>query len=115
MNDDKPAVRLENGVWYAYGTPWSGKTGQNLNLRVPLAGIAILERGTRNEIEPYCGAEAVFAMFRQVTRPKDPERRAKVLELLDKLMTQVPIWKLRCNMAPDAAIVAYKAMTEKSK
>ena len=24
LNDDKPALRLENGTWFAYGTPWSG-------------------------------------------------------------------------------------------
>ena len=35
----------------------------------------------------------------------------KLLDLLDKLITQVPIWKLKCNMDPEAAIVAYEAMS----
>lgn len=111
LNDDKPALRLEDGVWYAYGTPWSGKSGQNLNLRVPLAGIAMLERGEKNEITPFSGRDAVSAVFRQCSKTKDPIQRMKILELLDKLMTQVPIWKLRCNMDPEAAIVAYEAMS----
>jgi hypothetical protein len=25
INDDKPALRYLDGVWYAYGTPWCGK------------------------------------------------------------------------------------------
>ena len=25
LNDDKPALRLIDGVWYACGTPWSGR------------------------------------------------------------------------------------------
>lgn len=111
LNDDKPALRLENGVWYAYGTPWSGKTGQNLNLRAPLAGIAMIERGLDNEIEPFTGRKAVQAILGQTTSLKDASLRLQQLDLLDKLMTQVPVWKLKCNMEPEAAIVAYEAMS----
>lgn len=111
LNDDKPALRLENGVWYAYGTPWSGKTGQNLNLRVPLAGIAMIERGETNKIERYTGMKAVRAILSQTTTLKTQEAREKQLDLLDKLMTNVPIWRLRCNMDPEAAILSYETMS----
>lgn len=111
LNDDKPALRLENGVWYAYGTPWCGKTGQNLNLKAPIAGIAMIERGEENRIETFSGRDAVVAIYRQSTKTDDPALRIKLLELLDKLMMQVPIWKLKCNMEPEAAIVAYEAMS----
>ena len=33
------------------------------------------------------------------------------MELLDKLMTGVPIWKLKCNMDSSAAIMSYEAMS----
>lgn len=111
LNDDKPALRLEDGRWYAYGTPWSGKTGQNLNLRVPLEGIAMLERGEQNEIEHYNDNDVAFSIYRQTSRPKEGAMRMKMLELLDQLITRVPIWKLKCNMSPEAAIVAYEAMS----
>lgn len=111
LNDDKPALRLEDGVWYAYGTPWSGKHDISVNTRVPVAGIACLERGEQNTIEPFGGQDAVLAILRQSNRPKAPEYRIKLLELLDKLITTVPIWKLRCNMEPEAAIVSYEAMS----
>ena len=111
LNDDKPALRLEDGVWYAYGTPWSGKTGQNLNLRAAVAGIAMIERGEFYDIEPFTGRKAVQAILAQTTTVKDVSLKIKQLDLLDKLMTQVPIWKLKCNMEPEAAIVAYEAMS----
>ena len=111
LNDDKPALRLENGIWYAYGTPWSGKTGQNLNLKAPVAGIALIERGENNEIYPISGREVVVAIYKQTNKVESPELRIKLLELLDKLITQVPIWKLKCNMDPEAAVVAYEAMS----
>ncbi len=112
LNDDKPALRLENGKWYAYGTPWSGKDDISRNFRAEVAGIAILERGQNNEIYPYQGIEAIFAIFSQVNRTKLSDDRIKLMELLDKLISTVPIWKLRCNMNPDAVTVSYNTMSK---
>ena len=111
LNDDKPVLRLENGVWYAYGTPWSGKHGINRNVRVPLAGVCVLNRGDVNEIFSFSGVDAIRSILAQTPKPKDMESRCLILTLLDKLITDVPIWKLKCNMDPEAAIVAYEAMS----
>ncbi|MBQ6718942.1 MAG: hypothetical protein IJN20_01145 [Oscillospiraceae bacterium] len=111
LNDDKPALRLVNGTWYAYGTPWSGKYDISVNIGVPIAGIAMLERSEKNEITPWGGREAIFRIYCQTNRSKDEKLGIKILEQLDKLMVDVPIWKLRCNMEPEAAIVAYEAMS----
>lgn len=115
LNDDKPALRLEEDGWYAYGTPWSGKDDISVNTRVPLAGIAVVERGEENSIEPFRGVGAVHALLKQVNRPKEKGYREKILELLDKLITQVPVWKLRCNMDMEAAEVSYQAMSKKGR
>ena len=115
LNDDKPALRLEDGVFYAYGTPWSGKTDQNLNLRVPVAGICMLGRGQTNEIRPHTGAQAIYDLLSQTVRPKDPNLTGRLLELLDKLLTTVPVWKLQCNMVPEAALTSYQAMSQGRK
>lgn len=113
LNDDKPALRLEADGWYAYGTPWSGKHDISVDTRAPVAGIAILERGEVNSIEPFGGIAAIRAILMQANRPRDKAYREKLLELLDKLITQVPIWKLRCNMDLEAAEVSYRAMCKK--
>jgi hypothetical protein len=113
LNDDKPALRLENGTWYAYGTPWSGKYDYSVNTKVPLAGICILSRGTENKIRPHRGAKAVHDILEQTARSADPGFMIKLLELLDKLVTQVPVWFLECNMDPQAAMVSYEAMSGK--
>ena len=111
LNDDKPALRLENGVWYAYGTPWSGKYDISSNCRAELAGIAVLERGESNKIAPFGGVDAIRSILNQMVRPPDSVSRGKVLELTDELVKKVPIWKLTCNMEPEAAAVAYKGMS----
>lgn len=115
LNDDKPALRLENGRWYAYGTPWSGKTAQNTNMRVPLGGICVLTRGENNEIAPFGGAKAVLALLEQTARSANKEGRARLLELVNSLMETVPVWKLKCTPTPDAARVSQKAMSDEAK
>lgn len=115
LNDDKPALRLEDGKWYAYGTPWSGKHDISVNSRVPIAGIAAVQRAQENEITPFGGFEAIHAILKQVNKPRDTVLREKLLELLDRLITQVPVWKLCCNMEPEAALIAYHAMSKNRK
>lgn len=114
LNDDKPALRLENDRWYAYGTPWSGKTAQNVNMRVPLGGICVLTRGEHNEIEPLSGTAAVFSLLDQTVRPRTAEARGKLLELLDVLIAGVPVWKLRCTPTEEAAVVSHEAMSREA-
>ena len=50
LNDDKPALRCQDGTWMAYGTPWSGKHDLSEPVGVPLGGIAFLKRGEENRI-----------------------------------------------------------------
>lgn len=115
LNDDKPLLRLEDGCWYAYGTPWSGKTDQNLNMRVPVGGVCLLTRGETNEIVPFGGVQAAHELMEQTARPPKAENRAKLLELMNDLLTMVPIWKLKCTPTTEAALVSQKAMAEEAK
>lgn len=115
INDDKPALRLENDQWFTYGTPWSGKTAQNLNLRVPLGGICSLRQGPDNRIEPFGGSRAVFALLEQTLRPREVQLRLRLLELLDRLFTQVPVWQMECNMDPAAARLSCETMSRVNK
>lgn len=111
LNDDKPALRLEDGVWYAYGTPWSGKYDISVDARIPVGGIAAISRSETNTITPYFGKEAILDIMRQVNRPKDMAFRIKLMELLDKLFATVPIWKLECNKDIAAAELSYRVMS----
>lgn len=111
LNDDKPALRWEDGQFFAYGTPWSGKSDLNLNLRVPLGGVCLLSRGEENVIEPFTGSGALFTLLEQTVRPADAAGRRKLMNLLEKLLATVPVWKMRCNMETQAAWVSYRAMS----
>ena len=115
LNDDKPAIRItENGI-YAYGTPFSGKTDLNVNTGVPIGGICVIERGETNKIETLPTDEALFSIMNQTVRPSKEDEMDKMLDTLDKVVSNVPVYRLSCNMDISAAEVAYDGMKGSQK
>ena len=111
LNDDKPALRLENGVWMAYGTPWSGKHDLSSPECAPIGGIAFVERGSQNAIEPMNMKEAVTRIMPQTMWKLSKEKMMAQLTLTDHLLKNVPIWKLTCLNNDEAAYLSHKVMT----
>ncbi len=107
VNDDKPAIRFKGNTPYVYGTPWSGKTELNSNISVPLKGIVFLGRSEVNTIKKISVAEAVCFLNDQ-TFPSfyDKQLFAKNLDIIERLIETVPVYKLDCNMDDSAAILA---------
>ncbi|MBQ8622103.1 MAG: hypothetical protein IJ422_07295 [Oscillospiraceae bacterium] len=115
LNDDKPALRLEEGTWYAYGTPWSGKYDMSINMKAPVAGICFLHQAEENQIKPIKGVQAVRHLLEQTSRPPEPDLRCKLMELLDLLMQKVPLWEMGCNTELEAVRISHKAMSNPQK
>lgn len=107
INDDKPALIRENGTWYACGTPFSGKTDENINEKVPVRAIVFLHRSETNEVEKLDSAKAVPLFLNQTVKPAKRELAEKMLTNLDCLLREVPVFSLGCNMEDEAARVSY--------
>ena len=110
LNDDKPAIRICSDGIFAYGTPFSGKTDLNVNERVPIGGICMVERSETNSIERISDEEALFGILDQTVRPQEEEIMDKLLRVIDKIVRNVPVYRLKCNMELEAAEVAYNGM-----
>ena len=110
VNDDKPLIRITDHGALAFGTPWDGKHHLNKNISVPLKAICLLAQAEQNTIRPVSAGEAYPFLLQQVYRPMDRMALHKTLELLDRLITKVSIWKLYCNKDIEAAQIAYNAM-----
>ena len=110
INGDKPILRKKDGKWYAYGTPWCGKEGWNINTAVPLSGICFLRRGEENTIVPYKSESAVVDIMPQILIPDDPIALMATLDMLDSIMAEIPLYVLHCTISEEAARVAHEAM-----
>ena len=114
LNDDKPAIRITRDGIFACGTPWSGKTDLNINEAVPLAGICFLERSEENWIKRIPGGSAIAKLLNQTIRPIDESEMSTLLTHVDKVLSEVPTYTMGCNISEEAAVMAYKAMSEEN-
>ena len=111
FNDDKPALRMLEGRWYAYGTPWCGKDGINQNKKVPLAGICFLKQAPENRIRALAPREALGRIMAQTThRMKLAENLDLLLGRLEKIVQMIPVYELENRPEPEAACLSYETM-----
>ena len=116
FNDDKPALRRIDGKWFAYGTPWCGKDRINQNKKVPLAGICFLKRGEENKIRRLEPKEAFPLLMSQTIRKfRKSESLDLLLENLNLLLKEIPIFELENKPVAEAAMLSHKTMLEASK
>lgn len=111
INDDKPALRRIDGTWYAFGAPWCGKDGINVNTSAPLAGICFLHRGD-TLLRRLTPLEAVPLILKQ-TIGQDTTRDAELLMgVIDDLLRNIPIFEFFNHADPGDEQITYHAMRE---
>ena len=112
FNDDKPALRFLDGRWYAYGTPWCGKDGINVNRKVPLAGICFLEQGEPNDISQLSPKQALtFTISQTHHKFKKADKARLMLKNVEKLLIEIPTFRLINRPSEDVVRLAYETMT----
>lgn len=107
---DKPFIRIIDGKVFAYGSPWGGKEGFQINEKAPVKALAFLERSPQNLVTPIAKAEAVKRLFPSLLLSDDPAKLNKLLDLVQTFVDKTPTCRLQCNLDPQAAEVAFNAM-----
>ena len=115
INDDKPFLHVGEVGVTVFGSPWNGKHRLGSNIRVPLKAVCILERGAENVIRQIPANEALPMLLQQSSRPGDGSKMGKYLTMIDRLTRKAAFYRLQCNMEPQAAQVAYGAMSQMGK
>lgn len=116
FNDDKPALRCIDGKWYAYGTPWCGKDGININMKAPLAGICYLKQAPENKIRQLSQKEAMGKIIEQTPwRFMSAMWLDRMLVQVDALVRNVPVFELENRPEPEAALLSYETMRRKAE
>lgn len=110
INDDKPFLHIAEDKIYVCGSPWMGKHGIGSNLIVPLEGIFFLRRSAENELEQLSAENALTFLLSQCHRPVQADKMMFTLELLDQVLTRVPLYDFGCNMDISAAELSSSVM-----
>lgn len=115
LNDDKPALRLMHGTWYAFGTPWSGKTDQSLNQFFPLGGIFLVRHWHQNQVDRVTTSYNITQLSACMSGPLNGVQRYQSILLLDSLIKAVPIWSLSCLPNEEAVQCTYQAILKEAQ
>ena len=110
VNDDKPMIHITETGCTVCGNPWNGKHGLGENISAPLKAIFFVTRGQENRVTPMTSRELFPLLLQQTFTPDDPAAMQKTLPLVLKLASSVQLFRLQCNMDPDAAETAFRSL-----
>ncbi len=104
INGDKPIYRFVKNQLMAYGTPWCGKENWHTNTSAPLKALCLLERGEENTVYPVDAFEMLGELSHHFHLPGGGQvDMVKLMELVDKMVTAVPVYRLRVRNDVSAA------------
>ena len=112
INGDKPLISFRENAPVIYGSPWRGKERLGSALSAPVKALCFVEKSDENRLEPIGAEAALERVFDQIPRYAQAEAMIKTLELVEKLLTQVPCYVLYCRMDEQAALTAYEGLKE---
>lgn len=115
VNDDKPFLHIGAERTTIYGNPWRGKHRLGSNMSAPLRAICIICRGEENRILRLTPREALPTLLQQTYMPENPQMLRQTLALTDRLSKTVPVYRLYCNIDPQAALIAYGGLELEEK
>lgn len=105
INGDRSVLGKKEGQWYVYGFPFSGTSGICRNITSPLCGIVFLKQSKENRIRRVKPVEAGRLLWPQITVNQwNPDYVDRVLELMNQIAAEVPIYELCCT--PDERAVS---------
>lgn len=104
LTDEMSFIRLEDGEYFAYGTPFAGELAiPGANMRAPLAGIFLLAQGPENRIDPLDASARVRGVMANILYfAKDDALTSKVFDNAIALAARVPVQRL--TFFPDARV-----------
>lgn len=112
INGDKACVEVSETPM-VYGIPFDGTSGICKDVSCPLCGIVFLEQAKENIVAKLPSALAIQALFSNVFVDRAVHQEwNKALDLIIKLMENVPVYHLKCT--PDERAVDVLEQTIKS-
>lgn len=111
INGDKAGVVLKNGRFLSCGIPICGTSGICQSKGFPLGAIVLLGQAKQNTVTRLGGVEALSGLLGNIYLDfLVPEERVMCIDLLEKLIADVPVFRLDCTPDENAVIALEKAL-----
>lgn len=112
INDDAPAVKIVNNEAIVFGTPWAGKTEKFINTSAPVKAIVVLQQSPYNEIYRLDAPDINRLLLPRFLLPYyHQDLMGMAIDTVNKIVSTVPVYLLKCRREREAAELAYNAIT----
>ena len=113
LNGDKPIIEINqyNQV-IAHPSPWKGKEGFGRDdIKAPLSGLIVLTQDKVNTIEKMDLGEAAKVIFGRIYSTFCTEEEVlNAAQLLEQLLSYVPVWRLNNKGDLESAKITYQTL-----
>ena len=110
INDDKPIIKVDGKNAYVIGSPWSGKTDLNVDLKVPLKAIVFLEQAKENLIFDLSSKEMLKNIVNNFIKSDDINKSDMIIDKINILAKIVEFYRLECSVSKEAVKVVYNKL-----
>jgi len=111
INGDKPIIKITDDGIFVCSTPWAGKECWQKNRILPLAAVTLLKRSESPSIVKETPEKFLPRIMNQVYMPKNTESMGYTLELIDTLLSKLPLYTLGCDISENSVKVAFEKLT----
>lgn len=113
VNGDRALLARVNGSWQAQGWPVCGTSEICCNRSLPVRAVVMLSQGMENQIERLSPAGAFSQLYSQITVNKwNRQQHLHVMDLLESLVSQVPVFHLSCTISHEAVTCLEAALND---
>ncbi|MDR0795875.1 MAG: phosphoenolpyruvate carboxykinase [Tannerella sp.] len=109
LNDDNPAIHIEDGGVFVYGTPWSGKCPCYKNRKVRLKALIRLEQAPVNRFKWLKGVEAYVTFLPSCSSMRwNSQLFNAMCTLMEEVIANVNVGSLDCLPDKEAVYLCYE-------
>ena len=111
INGDRTLCKKIGDQWTAFGIPWCGSSNICENKGFPISAVIVLEQHDINEIVRLEPLDALVRLLPNIEDPFwIPELYSKMLDCIDGIISELPIYLLRCRPDIDAVMTLKREM-----
>jgi len=111
VNGDRSFLAKRDGRWYASGWPVCGSSEICYNETFPIKAIVMLRQSKTNRVTRPGGIAAFGEVMSQITiNSWDRGFQMKVMDLLEQLLADVPVYVLECDISEEAVACLERAL-----
>lgn len=103
VNGDRALLQKKDGRWMARGWPVCGSSEICHDEEFPIRTIVMLSQGKEDVVTPLSPMAAFSQIYSQVTINRwNRKANVRVMDLLEELVKDVPVWHLACTISENA-------------